>query len=243
MKVCIDAGHGGKDGGAQGATVAEKWITLDVANRVAQKLRNSAIEVVLTRDSDYFVELAERANLSNRAGADVFISIHCNSASPEARGTEVWTYPGEAQDRRLAQDILSRLVARTGFRDRGVKEENFAVLRLTRCPAALVELGFISNPQEEQIMKTFDYQDQASTAIVEGIKEFAGIREPEEPPTEVEPPAEVDPPMVAAHWAQAYLDALQAKGLIQNPAEWQDFDSPATKGQVLALCAKLADRL
>ena len=80
-------------------------------------------------------------------------------------------------------------------------------------------------------MKTFDYQDQASTAIVEGIKEYAGISEP------------VEPPAVAAHWAQQYLDALQAKGLITSPEEWEDFDSPATKGQVLALCAKLADRL
>ncbi len=178
MKVCIDAGHGGKDNGAAGTTVAEKWIALDVARRVAEKLRNSAIEVVLTRDEDYFVELAERANISNNAGADIFISIHCNSADESARGTEVWIYPGEKEDRRLAEDILRRLVERTGFRDRGVKEENFAVLRLTRCPAALVELGFISNPQEEQIMKTFDYQDQASTAIVEGIKAYAGISEP-----------------------------------------------------------------
>lgn len=231
MKVCIDAGHGGKDSGAGGASVAEKWITLDVARRVADKLRNSAIEVVLTRDEDYFVELAERANISNRANADIFISIHCNSAGESARGTEVWTYPGEKQDRRLAEDILRKLVERTGFRDRGVKEENFAVLRLTRCPAALVELGFISNPQEEQIMKTFDYQDQASTAIVEGIKEFADIHEP------------VEPPVIAQHWAKQYLDALQAKGLITDPGEWEDFDSPATKGQVLALCAKLADRL
>ncbi len=231
MKVCIDAGHGGKDSGAAGRAVAEKWIALDVARRVAEKLRNSAIEVVLTRDEDYFVELAERANLSNNAGADIFISIHCNSADESARGTEVWIYPGEKKDRRLAEDILRRLVERTGFRDRGVKEENFAVLRLTKCPAALVELGFISNPQEEQIMKTFDYQDEASTAIVEGIKAYAGISEP------------VEPPVIAQHWAKPYLDALQAKGLITNPDEWEDFDSPASKGQVLALCAKLADRL
>ncbi len=79
MKVCIDAGHGGKDGGAQGATVSEKWIALDVANRVAQKLQNSGMSVVMTRDSDFYVELAERANIANQAGADVFVSIHCNS--------------------------------------------------------------------------------------------------------------------------------------------------------------------
>lgn len=179
MKVCIDAGHGGKDSGAVGAKVTEKWIALDVANRVATKLQNSGIEVVMTRDSDYFVELADRATISNNTGADIFVSIHCNSASESATGTEVWNYPGAAEDKRLAQSILDKLIVRTGFRNRGVKEENFAVLRLTKCPAALVELGFISNLQEEQTMMGFDYQDQASTAIVEGIKEFAGIREVE----------------------------------------------------------------
>lgn len=179
MKVCIDAGHGGKDSGAVGAKVTEKWIALDVANRVATKLQNSGIEVVMTRDSDYFVELADRATISNNTGADIFVSIHCNSASESATGTEVWNYPGAAEDKRLAQSILDKLIARTGLQNRGVKEENFAVLRLTKCPAALVELGFISNLQEEQTMMGFDYQDQASTAIVEGIKEFAGIREVE----------------------------------------------------------------
>lgn len=179
MKVCIDAGHGGKDSGAVGAKVTEKWIALDVANRVATKLQNSGMEVVMTRDSDYFVELADRATISNNTGADIFVSIHCNSASESATGTEVWNYPGAAEDKRLAQSILDKLIVRTGFRNRGVKEENFAVLRLTKCPAALVELGFISNLQEEQTMMGFDYQDQASTAIVEGIKEFAGIREVE----------------------------------------------------------------
>ena len=174
MKVCIDAGHGGKDGGAQGATVSEKWIALDVANRVAQKLQNSGMSVVMTRDSDYFVELAERANIANQTGADVFVSIHCNSGPSTAQGTEVWSYPGEAEDKRLAEKLLERIIARTGLHSRGTKEENFAVLRLTRCPAALVELGFISNVQEEQLMKTFDYQDQASTAIVEGIKQYMG---------------------------------------------------------------------
>ena len=177
MKVCIDAGHGGKDGGAQGASVPEKWIALDVANRVAQKLQNSGMSVVMTRDSDFYVGLVERANIANQTGADVFVSIHCNSGPSTAQGTEVWSYPGEVEDKRLAEHILGRMTARTGLHSRGTKEENFAVLRLTRCPAALVELGFISNVQEEQLMKTFDYQDQASTAIVEGIKQFMGIVE------------------------------------------------------------------
>lgn len=228
MKVCIDAGHGGKDPGAMGATVAEKWIAMDVANRVAEKLRRDGIEVVVTRSDDTFIELAERANISNNAGAAVFVSIHCNSASAEATGTEAWIYPGTTDDRRLAEDILQKLTARTGFRNRGVKEENFAVLRLTKCPAVLVELGFISNPREEQIMKTYDYQDEASTAIAEGIKEYAGITQT---------------PVETVHWARQYLESLQAKGLISNPSEWEDFDNPASKGQVLALCAKLAERL
>ena len=181
MKVCIDAGHGGKDSGAVGSKTHEKWIALDVAIRVARKLKNSGIDVVMTRDSDYFVGLEERAKIANNAGADLFVSIHCNSSdNKSATGTEVWCYQWENLTIfALAGCIKNRLIARTGFRDRGVKEENFAVLRLTKCPAALVELGFISNPQEEQTMMSYDYQDAASTAIVEGIKEFAGIKEAE----------------------------------------------------------------
>lgn len=179
MKVCIDAGHGGKDPGAAGGATTEKQIALDVANRVAQKLQNSGIAVVMTRDSDYFVELSDRAKIANNAGAEVFVSIHCNSASAEATGTEAWIYPGTTDDRRLAEDILQKLTARTGFRNRGVKEENFAVLRLTKCPAALVELGFISSAHEGYRMRTVEYQEAASAAIVEGIKDYAGMKEAE----------------------------------------------------------------
>ena len=95
MKVCIDAGHGGKDGGAQGATVSEKWIALDVANRVAQKLQNSGMNVVMTRDSDYFIELSERANIANQTGADMFVSIRRRNSSCSARviGVSIPTSP------------------------------------------------------------------------------------------------------------------------------------------------------
>ncbi len=175
MKVCIDAGHGGKDPGAVGSTVEEKWVALDVTMRVAVKLQNSGIDVVMTRDSDQFVALDDRAKIANSKGADIFISIHCNSSSPEACGTEAWVFPREDKDHRLADCILQKIVERTGFKNRYTKQDNLAVLRLTKMPAVLVELGFISNPQEEQIMKTYDYQDQVSTAIVEGIKLYAGI--------------------------------------------------------------------
>lgn len=180
MKVCIDAGHGGSDPGAVGATSQEKQIALDVANRVARKLQNSGIAVVMTRDSDFYVGLSERAKIANNAGADVFVSIHCNSGASTAAGTEVWRYPNAEKDGKLARHILDRLIARTGQRNRGVKQENYAVLRLTKCPAALVELGFISNPSEEQRMQTVGYQDAAATAIAEGIKKYAGIKEAEQ---------------------------------------------------------------
>lgn len=179
MKVCIDAGHGGKDPGAAGGGTTEKQIALDVANRVAQKLQNSGIAVVMTRDSDYFVELSDRAKIANNAGADVFVSIHCNSGASTATGAEVWHYPGAVKDGKLAQHIHDRLIARTGQRDRGVKQENYAVLRLTKCPAALVELGFISNTHEGYRMRTVEYQEAASAAIVEGIKDYAGMKEAE----------------------------------------------------------------
>lgn len=227
MKVVLDAGHGGNDSGAVGSTSYEKNLALDVAVKVKNKLVDAGVDTILTRNGDYFVELAARAAIANEQNADVFVSIHLNSASESATGTEVWTYPGESKDERLGRDILDHLIAATGFRNRGIKYEKFAVLRLTKMPAALVELGFISNPAEEEIMKTWEYQEKASTAIAEGIGQFLGfsINNPE------------------PHWGQVYLDNLVRKGYIISPEEWVHFDSPPTTAMVLALADKITDRI
>ncbi len=180
MKVCIDAGHGGHDSGAVGCKTYEKWIALDMASRVARKLKSSGIDVVLTRDEDEYIELAQRAKIANQTGADLFLSLHCNSSAPTAQGTEIWTYPNAVESQKFAEFLLGHLVAATGRKSRGVKHEDFAVLRLTKCPAALVELGFISNAEEEQVMMGEAYQEDASEAIIGAIKEYMGVDTMEE---------------------------------------------------------------
>jgi len=184
-KIMIDPGHGGRDPGAVGPSgVQEKVITLAVVKQVASILAPVA-EVKLTRDGDIALganlsaDLTARTNAANNWGADCFVSIHCNSAADHsAHGTETYHYPGSTLGAALAQAIHSKLIPALGLTDRGVKEANFAVLRQSKCPAALVELAFISNVAEEKLLNTPAFQAKAARAVAEGIAQFLGLRLP-----------------------------------------------------------------
>ena len=186
-KLTIDPGHGGKDPGAVGpAEVQEKVITLAVAKKVADILRQ-IMTTILTRDADYALgsslggDLSARANKANQTGADVFISIHCNAATdPSAHGTETHCHPKSVRGKTLAGMIQSRLVPALGLTNRGVKESNFAVLRQTQMPAALVELAFVSNPTEEALLESEAFQNKAALAIAQGVCDFLGIAVPKQ---------------------------------------------------------------
>lgn len=183
-RVVIDPGHSGKDSGAVGATgTLEKTINLLVAHMVADYLR-PFIDVRLTREDDTFVSLQKRAEMANVLRAEAFLSIHCNSANNRAaKGIEIWTTKGQTTGDILADCVFHELKSklptfryRTDYSDGDAdKESNFAVLRLTRMPACLVELGFISNPAEEAILKTTSYQRKAAVAIGDGIAAFLGV--------------------------------------------------------------------
>lgn len=171
MKICIDPGHGGKDPGALGKrNTKEKDFVLDIAKKCAAytiKLGHSAI---LTRDKDIFLELPERANIANKASVDVFISIHCNSAdNSQANGIETYHYPNSFKGKEYATKVQNALIKGTNLSNRGVKEANFAVLRHTSMPGILIEVGFISNVQEEQLLMSQDFRDKVARAIAEGI--------------------------------------------------------------------------
>ena len=104
----------------------------------------------------------------------MFVSIHCNSvANPTAHGTETIHFPASTRGRRLAQDIQTALIAVNGLRDRGVKAMNLAVLRLTRMPAALVELAFLSNPHEAYLLGQNSFRETSAKGIAEGIRVYA----------------------------------------------------------------------
>lgn len=183
-KVMLDPGHGGYDPGAVGPSgVQEKNITLAVALQVADFLA-SAAEVRLTHKEDVpwddNSDLAARSAMTNEWSADCFVSIHCNSASgPEAHGTETFHYPGSEQGQALANSLQARLINALGLTDRGVKEANFAVLRQTNCPACLAELAFVSNPAEEALLVSPDFQAKAARAIAEGVVDFLGLSLPD----------------------------------------------------------------
>lgn len=173
--IVLDAGHGDHDSGAVGATgKLEKDLNLSLILKVEALLKKeSGVDVILTRDDDTFVSLTGRAKVANDLGADVFISIHANSASASASGTETFYYKN--QDKALATIVHKHLVSATGFKDRKVKSGNLSVLRNTKMPAALLEIGFLSNKTEEAAMFKEDFQNRVAQGIVDGIKEYLNL--------------------------------------------------------------------
>ena len=170
--VCIDPGHGGKDPGATTKTgIDEKDIALTVALKVGALL--AGYEIVYTRDEDVYVGLSERALIANQAKADLFVSIHCNSVDDEsAHGMEVYHYTHASEaSKHAARAIYDKLLPVSGLRGRGVKSKDLAVLRETKMPAVLIELGFVSNPGDRAKLTDSAWQDDAAKVIADGIAE------------------------------------------------------------------------
>jgi N-acetylmuramoyl-L-alanine amidase len=169
--IVIDAGHGGKDPGAISCLgYPEKEINLRIARKIASILKKKRIRVIMTRTSDLFVDLDERAEIANHNGAGLFVSIHANSCNrTTARGYSVHIAPSAAKvSVQLAENIETNL-SETGLTNRGLHRNNLRVLRQTRCPAALVEIGFVSNPAEAARLQQKDTQDRISQAIAKAI--------------------------------------------------------------------------
>jgi N-acetylmuramoyl-L-alanine amidase len=182
MIVCIDPGHGGPDPGAVSPSgIQEKKVTLTVAKRVAEYLRRAGVKVALTRDKDMELvagndsaaELRARAKVANDAKADFFLSIHCNAAStPDAEGFEVYHYPGSTKGAMLATKIAGAYALASGLKRRKVATANFQVLRDTVMPAALIELGFLTNKADCALLRELAFQDKIALGIAFGILEM-----------------------------------------------------------------------
>ncbi|ETT67308.1 MULTISPECIES: N-acetylmuramoyl-L-alanine amidase family protein [Paenibacillus] len=175
--VVLDAGHGAKDSGAVGVTGKyEKNFNLAVILKAAALLRQeNKIDVVLTRSDDTFLELKERAAIANNLGADLFISVHANSSgSAAASGTE--TYYQRDASKALANVMHKYLVQATGLSNRGVRYGNFHVIRETKMPAVLLEVGYLSNKKDEALLFTEALQNNVAASMVSGIKEYLGIQ-------------------------------------------------------------------
>ena len=175
--ICIDAGHGGKDSGAVGNGLLEKDIVLNIAKILKAQLLEKGFNVCMTREDDTFVELKDRCVISNKQKADIFVSIHCNSAeNKSAFGFEIYHTQGSMQGQKLSADIkLSINENKEIIRaDRGIKTANFTVLTGTNMPAVLLETAFISNIEDSKILKT--KQSEFATAICKGICSYFGIK-------------------------------------------------------------------
>lgn len=177
-RIIIDAGHGDNDPGAIGPTnLREKDVTLDVSKKLKAELERQGAIVTLTRSDDTYLTLEQRTKVANSSDSDAFISIHANaSVSTSARGTE--TYYNTAYNFNgprssiLAKYIQDSLVDRINTYDRGTKTANFYVIKNNELPSALVELAFISNPNEESMLKNNVIRGQAAVGIAEGLKKY-----------------------------------------------------------------------
>ena len=192
--VVLDPGHGGKDTGAIGKRkVYEKKAVLSISKRVKALLEAKKIQVRMTRTGDTYPSLQARCDYAAKMGADLFLSIHADGAAdPSANGVEtfVLTSPGchssnhygqtadtspckgnlhDSANAILGFSIQSNLVKNSKRSDRGLRRARFAVLKNAPCPAALIECGFVTNPEEEALLIDANYREAVARGIVNGI--------------------------------------------------------------------------
>lgn len=170
MKIFLNAGHGGCDPGAVSKNgLKEKNVAKRICEILADRLQHSGYSVILFQEQNSFTEVSKA---ENKSGADIFISVHCNSfSSNSANGVETLYYPTSVKGKHLAECIQTGLLKTTGLFNRGCKmRRNLHVLRATKAPAVLVETAFISNPEEEKLLR--DKPEMFAEGILQGIKNY-----------------------------------------------------------------------
>lgn len=172
--VVVDAGHGGNDPGAIGTRgVREKDVTLAVSQYLARYLQDDRLQVVLTRQEDLEVLLQPRVDVANLRHADLFVSIHCNSMPPNNAGVRgLETYYTNPQSLELANTLHKYLVSELGAPDRRVRQRGLYVTHKTVMPGVLMEIGFLSNPEEEALLNDPNYQRRVAKALRDGIFDY-----------------------------------------------------------------------
>ncbi|MCB9233470.1 MAG: N-acetylmuramoyl-L-alanine amidase [Bacteroidia bacterium] len=174
FRVVIDAGHGGQDAGAGRQGLLEKELSLKLAQKVKALGKNSPVEVIMTRSGDEFVSLQDRSKLALEHEAALFLSIHINqSEQPETSGIEIFVSSENAratQSRMFAEGLSRTLQAgESEIPVQGTKEANYLVLKNTTCPAALLEVGYLSNPGDRQNLQNDAFLDHLAGLIWESI--------------------------------------------------------------------------
>ncbi|HLV80333.1 MAG TPA: N-acetylmuramoyl-L-alanine amidase [Chthonomonadaceae bacterium] len=194
--IVVDPGHGGASSGATGGSAMEKNITLAISLKLRDVLQAAGARVVMTRDRDATVDLYARPRLANSLNADLFVSIH-NDSGPHANtasGTSTWYHMGDPSSRALAICVQQAVSAVTDLPSRGalsdgiMYQHGFAVLRLSKMPAILVEVAYINNAHDRASLLDEDFQERVAQAIVRGIKNYIEGN----PQTAENTPAEAD---------------------------------------------------
>jgi len=206
--VVLDPGHGGHDRGAVCRYGYEKDFALDVARKLRPLLQAKGLRVIMTREGDYFVPLEVRAQIANAARNSIFVSIHFNATDrdPNATGFEIfsftprgapstsdeWVTPTalsmqagsevDGQSMALSACIYHSLLGHIPEFDRGIKRARFAVLRLTRVPAVLIEGGFLTERGESQLIAKKDWRGKLAQAIGVGIENYHALGVKKQPP-------------------------------------------------------------
>jgi N-acetylmuramoyl-L-alanine amidase len=170
VTVVIDAGHGGRDrGGIPGQRIAEKDMTLDVAQRLRNVLAANGYRVVMTRDSDVFVPLAMRVAIANSYRNAIFVCVHFNATKRMgAGGIETYFYSRDSLP--LASAVHYYVAGGAPSANRGVRRRGYYVLRKTNVPAVLVECGFLTNPTEGAYAQTASYRQKLAEEIAAGVR-------------------------------------------------------------------------
>ena len=172
-KVFIDPGHGGYDDGSSGNGLLEDELNLQIGLKLQKKLEARGIEVKMSRTTDEYLSLGERAEMANEYGADIFVSNHINSfEQASANGIETYYHRDKSSHKPLSDGIQNNAIKQTSAVNRGVKNANFVVLRESTMPSSLFEAGFISNKAEASKLGNDAYQDKLATALADGIEKY-----------------------------------------------------------------------
>jgi N-acetylmuramoyl-L-alanine amidase len=257
--VVVDAGHGGQDAGAYGRGMYEKNATLDTSQRLFRILKEKEIPVLMTRSSDLFLELAERASMANDHPGYIFISIHYNTGPKGSHGVETFAmtpqyakstgdearrvagvrdfWPGNGEDSKnillawLVHNEIAGMHSKEG--DRGVKRARFKVLRESEIPGILVEAGFLTHPADSKLISSQEYREKVALGIAHAIEAYMQIMDPSRKPPELPAPApEAEAPAGESPSTEPPLPEVQQPGQPDPAAQAPEVSAPTQAPQV-----------
>ncbi|PAD31884.1 N-acetylmuramoyl-L-alanine amidase [Paenibacillus sp. 7523-1] len=210
-KVWIDAGHGGKDPGAVANGIQEKDVALKVSLGIKERLEEGYedVQVLLSRSTDIFLELKDRTNKANAAGADILVSIHCNAGGGKG-GFESFRYTSASQNSiRLQEALHKAIIGKLGGIDRGKKAQNLHMVRESKMPAVLTENLFVDVAADANRLKQYIVLDSMIDGHVQGIANYLGLSKKTKGEKTITQERDINVP---SKWAEESWKEAQANG-------------------------------